>query len=53
MKIGTSVRVKGTDMEGTIIRKGKTGLYQIDIKSEHSAFDRTVYGEWDLEEISK
>ena len=51
MAIGTKVRVRGTDIEGKIIRKGQTGLYMLSIITPHSAFDRTVYGKWELEVI--
>lgn len=51
MAIGTKVRVKDTDIIGEIIRKGRTGLYMINIITPHSAFDRTVYGKWELEII--
>lgn len=50
-EIKDPVRVKDTDMEGIITRKGQTGLYMIDITTEHSAFDRVVFGEWELEKI--
>lgn len=51
LKIKDKVRVKGTDMEGIITRIGQTGLLMIDITTEHSAFDRNVFGKWELEKI--
>lgn len=52
MNIGELVRVKGTDIEGVIIREGRTGLYMLDVTTEgYSGFGRTVFGEWDLERI--
>ena len=51
LRVGEKVKVKDTDMIGTVIRHGGQGLYNLDIKTKHSAFDRTVYGEWELEKI--
>lgn len=52
MKIGEPVKVKGTNIEGVIIRKGRTGLCMLDVTTEgYSGFCRTVFGEWDLERI--
>lgn len=51
LSVGDKVRVKDSDIIGTIIRHGGQELYNLNILTEHSAFDRTVYGEWDLEKI--
>ncbi len=52
MNVGELVKVKGTNIEGVIIRKGRTGLYMLDVTTEgYSGFGRTVFGEWDLERI--
>lgn len=51
LSIGDKVRVKDSDIIGTVIRNGGQGLYNLDIESEHSVFDRTVFGYWELEKI--
>jgi len=52
VNVGESVKVKGTNIEGVIIRKGRTGLCMLDVTTEgYSGFGRTVFGEWDLERI--
>lgn len=51
LSIGDKVRVKDSDIVGTVIRHGGRGLYNLDLESEHSAFDRTVFGCWELEKI--
>lgn len=50
-EVKDKVRVKDSDIEGIITRIGQTGLYMIDIITPHSAFDRNVFGKWDLEKI--
>ncbi|WP_346884364.1 hypothetical protein [Clostridium sp. UBA4395] len=50
-EVKDEVRVKGTDIEGIITRIGQTRLLMIDITTPHSAFDRNVFGEWELEKI--
>lgn len=52
MEINDRVKVKGTSLIGKIVRVGQFGLLMINIESEHSAFDRTVYDEDELEMIS-
>jgi hypothetical protein len=51
--IKDEVIVKGTDIEGIITRIGQTKLLMIDITTPHSAFDRNVFGEWELEKIGR
>lgn len=51
LRVGEKVKVKDTDMIGTVIRHGGQGLYNLDIETEHSVFDRTVFGYWELEKI--
>ena len=52
VNVGEPVKVKGTNIEGVIIRKGRTGLCMLDVTTEgYSGFGRTVFGEWDLERI--
>lgn len=51
MEINDRVKVKGTSLIGKIIRKGQLGLLMINIESEHSVFDKTVYDESELEII--
>lgn len=51
LSIGDKVRVKDSDITGTVIRHGGQGLYNSDLETEHSVFDRTVFGYWELEKI--
>ena len=51
LSVGDEVKVKNTDMVGIVLRHGGQGLYNLDIKTEHSVFDRTVFGYWELEKI--
>lgn len=51
LRVGDEVKIKNTDMSGVINRVGAMGLYAVTIKTEHSAFDRTVYGTWELEKV--
>jgi len=51
LRVGEKVKVKDTDMIGTVIRHGGQGLYNLDSETEHSVFDRTVFGYWELEKI--
>lgn len=51
LRVGEKVKIKDTNMIGTVIRHGGQGLYNLDITTPHSAFDRTVYGEWELEKF--
>lgn len=51
LSIGEKVRVKDTDMSGSIVRVGERGLYALNIETEHSPFDIPVFGEWELERV--
>lgn len=51
LSIGDKVRVKDSDIIGTVIRHGGQGLYNLELETEHSVFDRTVFGYWELEKI--
>lgn len=51
LRVGEKVKVKDTDMIGSVVRVGGQGLYNLDIETEHSVFDRTVFGYWELEKI--
>lgn len=51
LRVGDRVKVKDTDITGIIIRHGGQGLYNLDLETEHSVFDRTVFGYWELEKI--
>lgn len=51
LRVGDRVSIKDTDMIGSVVRVGGQGLYNLVIDTPHSAFDRTVYGEWELEKI--
>ncbi|MEG0133074.1 MAG: hypothetical protein RR851_10315 [Clostridium sp.] len=51
LKIKDKVSVKGADIKGIITRIGQTKMIMIDITTPHSAFDRNVFGEWELEKI--
>lgn len=51
LRVGEKVKVKDTDMIGTVTRHGGQGLYNLDIETEHSVFDRTVFGYWELEKV--
>lgn len=51
LRVGDKVSIKDTNMIGSVVRVGGQGLYSLNILTAHSAFDRTVYGEWELEKI--
>lgn len=51
LRVGDKVRVKNTDMSGSIVRVGERGLYALNIETEHSPFDIPVFGYWELEKI--
>lgn len=48
-QVNDKVQIKDTDMVGIVRKIGPKGLMLIDIMTEHSPFDRNVYGPWELE----
>jgi hypothetical protein len=50
MQPGSTVKIKNTDKIATVIQIGIRGLLMLSSKDFH-AFDRTVYGPWEVEEI--
>jgi hypothetical protein len=52
MRIREKVKIKGTDIKAVIIQIGPKGLCMLSSK-EFGAFDRTVYGPWELEKIEE
>ena len=52
MRIKEEVKIKGTDIEAIIIQIGPKGLCMLSSK-DFGAFDRTVYGSWELEKIEE
>ncbi|MEG2918843.1 MAG: hypothetical protein RR851_13020 [Clostridium sp.] len=49
--VGDKVKIKYSDMVAIVSRVGGGGLYLVTIKTPHSGFERTVYGEWELDKI--
>lgn len=49
--IGNRVGVKDSSIIGKVVQIGDKGLIRINISSEHSPFDRTVYNSSELHKI--
>ena len=52
MELGSTVKIKGTDIIAVVTQIGEHGLLMLDSDSLH-AFDRSVYAPWEVEEMKE
>lgn len=52
MELGSKVKIKGIDVTAKVVQIGIHGLLMLHSDDLH-AFDRTVYGPWEVEELKE
>lgn len=50
MELGSKVKIKDTSIIAIVTQIGRRGLLMLSSKDLH-AFDRNVYGTWEVEEV--